>query len=186
MSISGRFIDQHLPHFSKNWGLFFLWGIVLMLTGVCAISAVAFTTLVSIVVLGFVIFFSGCVVLIDSITFWRGKQHGFVLHFLGALLYIGAGVLLMSNPVAGSVTITFMLGFLYAFLGIIRIAATASTRLPNWGWGFFNGLISLLIGVLIIMSWPDSSVFVIGLFIGIDLFFLGLAYSMAALAAKRS
>lgn len=186
MSITGRFLDQHLPHFSRNWGLFFLWGILLMLVGILAVSAVTLTTLVSVVVLGFIIFFTGCVVLIDTFTFWMGKSHGFVLHLLFAILYLAAGSLLISNPVQGSITITFLLGLLYTFLGTVRIIATLSTRLPSWGWAFFNGLISLIIGILILMSWPDSSVFVIGLFIGIDLFFLGLAYTMAAVAAKRS
>lgn len=184
MAISGRFIDEHLHDIRKHWAFFSLWGVLLMLLGVAAISAITFTTYVSVMVIGFFILFSGCILFLDTFTFWRGKRHGFVLHLLASVLYIAAGGLLISNPVAGSVTITFLLGLLYVMLGIFRLVSVFSTRLPQWGWGMFNGLVTLAIGVLILLSWPASSVFVLGLFIGIDIFFLGLAYTMMAVGAR--
>jgi len=69
-------------------------------------------------------------------------------------------------------------------VGFFRMAYVLSTRVPNWGWGFFSGLLALLLGVLILSSWPQSGLFVIGLFVGIDLFFVGLAYIMTSLAAR--
>jgi uncharacterized membrane protein HdeD (DUF308 family) len=185
MTLSARFIDLHLAAYSKNWDKFLMWGIVLMLIGVLAVTATAMTTLVSIMVLGFLLLFSGCVILLDTFTFWHGKDHGFVTHLLAAVLYIAGGTILLTNPVEGSVTITLLLGMIYTLLGLTRLFFATAIRLPSWGWTFSNGLITLLIGILIISSWPQSSLYIIGLFVGIDIFFCGLAYTMAAFALKN-
>lgn len=184
MSLSGRFLDLHLESYAKNWSKFLIWGVILMGLGIIAVSATAFTTLVTVMVLGFLILFSGCVLFLDTFTYWHGKDHGFILHLFVAILYLAAGLLLISNPVEGSVSITFLLGVIYTLLGLARIFFSSAIRLPNWGWSFSNGIITLLIGILILMSWPDSSLFIIGLFVGIDLFFCGLAYAMASIALR--
>lgn len=182
MSLSGRFMDQHLSAYSKNASMFFIWGLILMAIGVFAVTATTFTTIVTVMVLGFLLLFAGCVLFLDSFTFWRGKDHGFALSLLASILYIAAGVLLISNPVEGSISLTFLLGVIYTFLGLARMFFYGMVKLPQWGWSFANGVITLLIGILILMSWPGSSLFIIGLFVGIDLFFCGLAYTMASLA----
>lgn len=184
MSLTARYMDQHLSAYSKNAGMFFIWGLILMAIGVFAVTATTFTTIVSVMVLGFLLLFAGCVLFLDSFTFWRGKDHGFVLSLLASILYIAAGVLLISNPVEGSISLTFLLGVIYTFLGLARMFFYGMVKLPQWGWSFANGVITLLIGILILMSWPGSSLFIIGLFVGIDLFFCGLAYTMASVALR--
>jgi len=184
MSLSANYLAAHSKDYAKNWSLFFIWGILLMAFGFIAVSAVTFTTLISVMVLGFLILFSGCVVLLDTFTFWRGRDHGFISHLLISILYLAAGIMLISNPVEGSVTLTFLLGVIYTTLGLMRLFFSSAIRLPNWGWSFANGIITLLIGILILSSWPASSLFIIGLFVGIDIFFCGLAYAMAAFAIR--
>lgn len=179
-----RFPDMYRSAFAKNSGWFLFWGVLLAALGIAAIGAASFTTLLSIVVLGFLLFISGCIMMLDTFTFWRGKAGSFFVHLLFALLYIIVGIILMNNPVEGSVSLTFIIGIFYLIAGIFRLMFNSMIRMPRWGWGFFNGLISLLLGVLILSSWPESSLFIIGLFIGIDLFFAGLFYIMAALAAR--
>jgi uncharacterized membrane protein HdeD (DUF308 family) len=184
MSLSRRFMDQHLSAYSKNAGMFFIWGLILMAIGIFAVTATNFTTIVSVVLLGFLILLAGSVLLIDTFTFWRGKDHGFVLSLLVSILYLAAGVLLISNPIEGSISLTFLLGTIYTFLGLARMFFYGQVQMPQWGWSFANGLITFLIGILILASWPGSSLFIIGLFIGIDLFFCGLAYTMAGVALR--
>ncbi len=180
-----RFPDHHLPAFGKNWRLFLLWGIALMILGCVAISTAAFTTMLSVVLLGFFIFFSGSIMALDTFTFWWNKWSGFFLHAILALLYIAAGLMLINNPVEGSISITFLLGIFYTVAGIFRIGFATSLQAPKWKWSFLNGIITLVLGILILNSWPDSSLFIIGLFVGIDLFFVGWVYVMGALAAHN-
>lgn len=188
MSLSQQYLSLHLKAYSKNSGKFILWGIILMLAGILAVSASTLTSIVTVVFLGFLILFSGFVVLIDTFTFWLGKDHGFITHLLAAILYLAAGTLLLANPIEGALTITFILGIIYLLLGLTRIFFSTSIRLPSWRWGLVNGVITTLIGVLILTSGPDFKLFIIGLFIGIDIFFCGLAYTMAgfAIRSKRS
>jgi uncharacterized membrane protein HdeD (DUF308 family) len=185
MSLLIPFSEQYLPAFGKNSRRFFLWGIILFVLGCLAISAAAFTTLLSVVFLGFVIFFSGAVMAIDSVTFWWGKWNGFLIHILLAILYLGIGVMLIQNPIEGSVSLTLLLGIFYIIAGIFRIAFSSTLRVPRWGWGWFNGLITLILGILILTSWPASSLFIIGLFVGIDLLFAGWTYMMLGAAGKK-
>lgn len=179
------FRDTHLPAFGKNWGLFLLLGIALIILGCVAISAATLTTLLSVVLLGVIIFISGIVITIDTFTFWRGKWSGFFLHLLFSILYLAVGVMLIKNPVEGSISLTLLLGVFYLVIGVFRVASYTALRTPSWGWGWLNGVISLILGVLILTNWPMSGLYIIGLFIGIDLVFCGWTYVMASLAARK-
>lgn len=176
--------SRYVGAFSKNWGWFLLWGIALLILGIIAIGATTLTTLFSVIFLGFLLLFGGTVIVIDTFTFWWRKWGGFFLHLMIGLLYCAAGVILIKSPALASISITFFLGIFYVAVGIARMIYTLSLRTPKWGWAFFNGLISLLLGILILASWPQSGLFIIGLFVGIDLLFSGWSYIMAALGAR--
>lgn len=175
---------NYLTAYSKNWGWFLTWGIAMVILGMLAIGASAFTTLVSMIFLGFLIFLGGVVIIIDTFTFWWHKWSGFFLHLIIGLFYCVIGFMLMQNPAIASISITLLLGILYVGVGIFRGAYALSLKTPQWGWGLFNAIISLLLGILILASWPASSLFIIGLFVGIDLIFCGISYVMAALASR--
>ncbi len=175
---------MYLKAYSKNWGWFLIWGIVLFILGIIAIGATTFTTLFSVIFLGTLLLLSGIVIIIDAFSFWWHKWSGFFLHLLIGILYGATGVMLIQSPAIASISITLLLGIFYLAVGIFRIIYSLSLRTPRWGWGFFNGLISLLLGILILASWPASGLFIIGLFVGIDLLFCGISYIMTALAAK--
>lgn len=173
-----------LSAFSKNWGWFVVWGAVLVILGMLAISYSVFTSLLSVVILGFLLFISGVVILVDTFTFWLRKGSGFFLHLLMGILYLVAGVVLLSNPVSGSISLTLMFAILYLLVGIFRVIYSLSVRAPKWGWSLFSGILAILIGVLVLSEWPVSGLFIIGLFVGIDLIVSGWTYVMAGLAAR--
>ena len=54
-----------------------------------------------------------------------------------------------------------------------------------WGWVVVSGIISLLLGLMIVAKWPYSSVYVLGIFLGIDLIFIGSSWLTIGLALKR-
>lgn len=174
-----------MESFKANWGWFLAWGILLVIAGILALIDAAFATLVSVFFLGILLLAGGIVGIINSFSFWWGKWRGFVLHFLLAILYIIAGVVLMHQPIAGAVWLTLLLGIFYLILGCSRIIYFSTVKALRWGWGLTNGIISLLIGILILFSWPSSSFYIIGLFIGIDLIFWGWSYIMSSLAARK-
>jgi uncharacterized membrane protein HdeD (DUF308 family) len=170
--------------FHRNSGCFLTWGIVLVLLGLLAISYTTFTTIVSVIVLGAVLTLSGFFMILDAFTFWRGKWLGFFWFILFGLLYFFAGYVLISGPMAASISLTLMLAIIYIVLGAVRIISSISLRTPFWGWNLFNGVITFTLGLLIMSQWPMSGIYIIGLFIGIDLIFSGWAYIMAALGSR--
>lgn len=175
---------QYQAAFTKHWRKFFMWGVVLVILGVVAISATTMSTLISMIFLGSLLLIGGVVLIIDAFTFWWSKWSGFFLVLILGVLYFAVGMMLIKNPMLASVSLTLFLGVFYLFAGIFRIIYSLFTRIPSWGWGFFSGFISLLLGALILSNWPQSGMFIIGLFIGIDLLVMGWSYIMTSLAAR--
>lgn len=184
MSFISQFNVSQAHKYRRNWVQIFILGLLLIVLGAVAISVSTLTTLLTTVFLGFIIFFSGVVLLFDSIAFWWKKWSGFFTHLLFAILYIGVGFMLVRNPEQGAITLTGLLGIFYVVVGIFRIGFYSAFQGPRWGWGWLNGILTLLIGVVIFTSWPISGLFIIGLFVGIDLIFAGWSYISVALASK--
>ncbi len=184
MNGSFQFSDSELIALGKRWGWVVAWGILLMILGAVAIGAVGFTTVISVIFLGFIIFMGGVIITFDAFHTWWGKWKGFLGHLFIGLLYLIAGVLLIKHPISASVSITLLLGLFYTGVGVFRLFYSAAVQTPNWGWGMFSGLVSLLLGTLILLSWPYSSLYIIGLFVGIDLIFLGWSYTMMGMSAR--
>jgi len=57
-------------------------------------------------------------------------------------------------------------------------------RFEGWGWSLLSGIISLLLGLAIWRQWPLSGLWVIGLFVGIEMLFSGLSWLMLGLAVR--
>lgn len=185
MSLSIRTGQRFRDVYCKNWTKFYLWGIIFIILGFLAVYAAAWSTLMTVFLLGILLATTGFVVLFDTFTFWWGIWEGFFANLIFGLIYAGAGFMLIYNPVLGSLTLTWLLAIVYMVLGVIRIAASLSMRLPHWGWAFFNGLITAGLGALILNQWPASGLYVIGLFVGIDLVFTGISYIATASAARE-
>ena len=104
-------------------------------------------------------------------------------------------VLLLLLAVAGFGAATVAFGvsrsfwFSFAMLliigGIFRVVVAISVRFPNSAWMLFHGAVNLLLGVSILQDWPLSGLWVIGLFVGIDMIFNGWSLVMLGFAARR-
>lgn len=178
--------NPHLLGLSRNWGWMLLWGLVLIALGCVAISAATLTTILSVIFLGVIIFIAGVVLLIDSFKSWWGRWGGFFLHLIVSLLYLAVGAMLIQNPISGSVSLTLLLGAFFLVIGVFRIIYSLSFLLPQWGLTLLSGIISLTLGILILSNWPVSGLFVIGLFIGIDLLVAGFTYVIFALTIRNA
>jgi len=169
---------------SKNWGWLLAFGIISIILGVIGLGrAVAFT------VAG--VFFFGALILsggiIQFIQAFKCKGwKGFIWHLLIALLYIFAGISVMTRPLAASALFTLMLAGAIIAVGIIRIIMALKLRgTKGWGWLLFGGIVALVLGLMIAAQWPVSGLWVIGLFIAIELIMNGWSYVFIALAAKE-
>jgi uncharacterized membrane protein HdeD (DUF308 family) len=183
MGISSRIRDLNETTFSRYWAAFFIWGLLLVILGIIAIYIAELTTLISVIFLGVVILVGGIVIIFDSFAFWWGTWSGFFLHLIMGILYLAVGASLIANPILAAVSLTLLLGIFYIVIGVFRVSYSLSLRVARWGWNFLSGFISILLGVLILAGWPALSLWLIGVFVGIDLVFGGLAYIMSGLYA---
>lgn len=178
--------EPNRGRFHANWNWLFLWGILLVILGCAAISAASLMTIVSVIFLGCIILIGGIVILFDTFKLWwgSGSWGSFLLEFIMAVLYIVVGIMLIKNPVSASVSLTFLLGLFYLVIGLFRIIYALASGMPSPGYSVFSGFISALLGILILANWPTSGLFIIGLFIGVDLLVIGLTYIMTSLSIK--
>ncbi|MFA6037245.1 MAG: DUF308 domain-containing protein [Legionellales bacterium] len=169
---------------SNRWGWFFAWGLLLVALGTLAIIYSAATTLISVFVFGVILTISGFVIILDSFKSSWGTWNEFFMHLGMGILYLIAGIILIKGPLAGSITLTLILAILYIVLGIFRIVSCLTREVTNRGWRLASSILTLLLGIFILAEWPMSGLFIIGLFIGIDLIFTGWIYIVTALTAR--
>ena len=109
---------------------------------------------------------------------WRAlttpKLPGFWPSILSAILYIIVGCLLLFYPLKGVVTLTILLAIFFLVEGLFQIIFSTAVRpLMNWGWVLVSGIVTLILGFLIWSGWPGTSLWAIGLIVGINLIFYG-------------
>ena len=103
---------------------------------------------------------------------------------LAGILYVVVGLLMTEHPTATAAGLTLMVAASLLVGGSLRIAISVVDRFHGWIWSLCSGIITLLLGVLIWRQWPASGLWVIGLFVGIELMINGWTWVMLALALK--
>jgi uncharacterized membrane protein HdeD (DUF308 family) len=84
------------------------------------------------------------------------------------------GLLLLVNPMQGVLTLTVLLSVLFLVEGSYKVALALPLRaVRGWVWLLTSGLVSLLLGVLILTGLPGTAAWVLGLMVGINLLFTG-------------
>ena len=170
----------------KHWFWFLILGIVLCVLGSIAVGsgiATFYLSVIKVVLFGFLLLVGGTTQIISSVT--TGKWSGFLLHLLVGILYIVVGYLIIDSPVEAMLTLTLLLAAFLIVSGIFRVVSALALRFPGWGWVLLNGIISLWLGIMIHEGWPKTGLFIIGLFVGIELLLNGLSWIMFALVLRR-
>ncbi|KRR29472.1 HdeD family acid-resistance protein [Bradyrhizobium retamae] len=168
-----------------KWGWIVALGVVYLLAGFIALGSVAMATFVSVLVVGVMMIIAGVAEVFGAfqIKSW-GK---FLLWALLGVLYIIAGFVTFQNPLLAAVLLTLVLGAALLVSGIMRIVlAFSMKREAPWIWVALSGVITLLLGVLILLRWPVSSLYILGLFLAIDLIMAGAGWIGLGFGLRRA
>jgi|688.fasta_scaffold08399_3 uncharacterized membrane protein HdeD (DUF308 family) len=106
---------------------------------------------------------------------------GKVFRLLSGLLYLGGGIWVLAFPIESEVGLTLFVGFLLAFEGVMELAAAATSNAPARGLVLLDGIVTAVLGGMLIAQWPTDSLWAIGLLFGI-----GLAFSAVNLITAPS
>jgi uncharacterized membrane protein HdeD (DUF308 family) len=158
-----------------KWGWIVALGVVYVIVGLVALGSIVTATVASVLLVGVMMVLAGIVEVFNAfqIRTW-GK---FVLWLLLGALYIFAGIITFENPLLAAVLLTFLLGLALIASGAMRLVLAFSMKESTpWTWVAFSGAVTLLLGLVILARWPVSSVYILGLFLGIDLVIAGASW----------
>ena len=161
-----------------------LWGILMVVCGILAISLPLASSIGIVILLAWLILFAGISHLIFA--FHSHSVGGFLWQVLLALIYGAAGIYMLMNPLLGVLSVTLLLAVFLLVEGVLELALYFRIRrVRNAGWVLFDGIVTLILGILIWTHWPSSAVWVIGTLVGISLIFSGISRFMLAMAVRN-
>jgi len=157
-------------------------GVALMILGTAAIGSSFVATFATVLVFGILLLLGAIFQVVTAL--WGRGWRGFVLHLLAGVLYLIAGLFMIESPVGAAMSLTFLVAACLFVGGILRIGLSVAERFEGWGWVLLNGVVSVMLGAGIWRQWPLSGLWVIGLFVGIEMLFGGLSWVMLGLAVR--
>ena len=177
-------LDREREVIHDHWILFLIQGVILAALGLLAIGAPFLATVVVVKLAGW-LFLIGGVVGLASLFTGRGVPGSF-WSFLSAIVSIIVGVYILYRPLSGMLSLTLVLAAFFFAQGVTQIFASLSHRrvLKSWGWVLLSGIVDLILGGIILSGWPETSAWVIGILVGVNLFMFGIALIMTAFASK--
>ena len=174
---------ENLSELRASWGWFVALGVVLMILGAAAISASQIASAATALVFAGLMLGAGVAYLIGA--FFTRSWGGFFMSLLAGVLHLAVGAIILDRPLEALLVYTLLLAALFFVEGVVQIIGSIAGRFYNWGWALMSGIVSLALGVLIWRQWPLSGLYVVGLFVGINLAFHGATFFMVGLGMRR-
>jgi uncharacterized membrane protein HdeD (DUF308 family) len=170
----------------EHWMAFLIEGILLVILGLAAMIVPPLASLAVTIFLGWMFLISGIAGLV--LTFWARNMPGFWWSLISAALAVVAGIILLAQPVQGTLTLTVVVGAYFLAEGVATIMYALEHRRElseRWAWLLVAGIMDLLIAAVIIAGLPGSALWAVGLLVGINLLFGGATLIGMALAARK-
>jgi uncharacterized membrane protein HdeD (DUF308 family) len=164
------------------------WGIALsvlmILAGLLAMIVPSAAGIAVTIFVGWLLIFSGAAHLVYA---WHlRKASKIAWEVLIGILYIAVGIYLLVRPVMGLESLTLALGIYLILEAVLEFVLAFQLRpLRGWGWILADGIITLILAIMIWATWPVSSLWAIGLLVGISILFSGMARLMICIAVRR-
>ena len=175
--------DEVFGELKKNWAWMLSLGIVMVILGIIGLGMTVLFNEIVVMYVGFLLLFGSGVQLMQAFRAeaWKGR----VWHVLIVLVYIVGGLIAVTEPVIAGMTLALLIAWTLIVIGILRLVMALQMRgAAGWLWTLLGGVLSVVLGIMIMNEWPESGLWVIGLFVAIEMLFAGWSQIMIALAAK--
>jgi uncharacterized membrane protein HdeD (DUF308 family) len=169
-----------------HWRLFLFQGLVTLALGIFAVALPVAATIAVDIFIGWLFLVCGIVGLFA--IFSTRNIPAFTWSLVTAALSTAIGILLIWHPVAGAQSLTILLTVLFLVEGVFQIATSIAYRdvvRESWGWMLTSGIADLVLVVIIILGWPMTANWALGLLVGVNLITSGFAVVMVAIAGRR-
>lgn len=158
-------------------------GIVYVVAGAVALSSVVMATVISVFLVGIMMIVAGIAEVINAL---QVKSWGrFVLWLLLGALYVVAGILTFENPLLAAKLLTLLLGASLIASGVVKVLLGFSMKAgSSWVVVVLAGLVTVFVGAVIVAQWPVNSLYILGIFLAVDLIFTGVGWISIGLGLK--
>ena len=168
----------------RNAGWLILFGIIEIIIGILAITTPLMAGLAITLMVAVLLLLAGLSRIIGALK--AGSWGAGILGFLVGILALIGGIIMLTRPGAGLAWITWLLSLYFFVVGLSGIVLALKLRPdPGWGWRMFNGILSLLLGILIMRHWPLSGAWAVGLLVGIHFLSSGWTMLFVGMSIRR-
>lgn len=169
-----------------RWRILLTQGIAMIALGLLAIALPVVTTLATGLLIGALLFAGGAWRAVHVMRAAHAPGYGWSLALAALAMLLGAVMLI--HPLPGVLSLTMLLAFLFVLEGIgkVMLALDLREHAHAWGWPLASGVTDLMLAALIVAGWPGTAAWVIGLLVGLNMAFFGVALTAVALAARRA
>jgi uncharacterized membrane protein HdeD (DUF308 family) len=170
----------------KSTGWVIALSIVLIILGILAILMPAIASAFFTSVIGWITLISGIVTIVES--FQSRPFRGFWLNLIVGIFYAIAGIYILLNLGAAVLAMTFVFGILFIVEGIFTIIMGFTHRAGHrMSWlVVLNGVVTLILGIMVLNRFPSSAIWLIGLYVGISLLMNGTSLLASAVAVRQT
>jgi len=158
--------------------------ILFIVLGVFAIIEPAVAGLGVALLVGWLLIFGGISHFVSA--FEGGGAKRVIFQVLAGIVFVISGYYFITHPLLALGTLTLLLAAVIFAAGVCEIVTYFRLRSEQAsGWMLFNGIVALILGALIWLHWPSSSVWAIGTLVGVNLLLTGVTRLMVGLTGRR-
>jgi uncharacterized membrane protein HdeD (DUF308 family) len=158
--------------------------VLMIIAGVLAILIPPVAGLTVLLVVAWLLIFSGA---FHFAFAWHTRTAGgMIWELLLGVLYVAVGVYALLHPAAGLASLTLLLAAYLFAEGVLELVLSFRFRpMRGSSWLLFDGVVTLILGILIWRTWPSSTEWAIGTLVGISMLFSGVSRLAISLAARH-
>lgn len=176
--------DVQNARLRKSWIWMALLAAISIIGGVLALANPFAATLAATLLAGWVFVFLGIMQIIQA--FQVRDWSGFLWALAFGIITLVVGAVLLLDPLAGMVSLTILVAFLFLFTGVVKAMLGFSLRpMAGWGWVLASGLVSILLAMMILTNFPASAATVLGILLAIELLSNGVLFLFVALGLRK-
>jgi len=178
-------MPESIPGLVKKgttWSM--VWGVLLIIFGILAIDSPFIAAMAFSLIIAWLIIFAGAVHL--AVAFHAHGAGSKIWKILVGLAYIAFGIYLLMRPGIGVLSLTLILAILFLVEGVLDLMLYFRMRRESGSvWILIDAIVTLLLGGLIYVHWPSSSLWAIGTLVGVSMIMSGVSRIMLSMAVRR-
>jgi uncharacterized membrane protein HdeD (DUF308 family) len=169
-------------HRATTWSI--VLSVLMIIAGILAIASPYYAGLAITVVVGWLLLVSAVLHLVYA--FRGGRATAVIWEILLAIVYALIGFYVLANPRIGLASLTFAIAFYLFVEAILEFALSYQLRNESGaGWILVDGIITMILAFLIWANWPNSSVWAVGVIVGVSMLFSGITRAMITSTVRR-